>query len=92
MTSFNADQRGHYDFKHGFRLREGRVVVPRQQQRLYAELDSASLRVLAGGFGTRLLETMARDCAGLTERDFERIGPDVVAELRSLVAMVCGVV
>jgi hypothetical protein len=47
-------QRDHYDMKHGFMLKDGRVHVHEDQRGMFHDLDDQDMRDLCGGFGERI--------------------------------------
>jgi hypothetical protein len=93
LKQLDQRQRGYFDMKHGFRrTATGEPTVRDEQKELYADLDAGTVRVLSGGFGSHLLPLLERECARLTEQDFHKLGPAVVAELRELLSMINSVV
>ncbi|MCK2213030.1 hypothetical protein MF672_004350 [Actinomadura sp. ATCC 31491] len=90
LKKLDPHQRGHFDFKHGFWDRKKACpAVPDAQKDLYAPLPDHVMAALRNGFGENLTVILEREArAGkLKEADFEALGPEVVAELKGLLAL-----
>lgn len=85
-------QRGHYDMKTGFLQKNGKVAIHSEQKELFDGLDDESVRALGVGFGRDLLQMLEQRSGSLTEEDFSKLGPGVVAELQALLSMISRVV
>lgn len=92
VKRLSLTQRGHYDMKIGFRQRNGTFAIDGEQKELFNGLDEEIVRALGNGFGRDLLVMLERQCGSLTEEDFSKLGPGVVAELHELLSMISRVV
>jgi hypothetical protein len=87
-----AEQRAHFDVKHGFGRPQEPPRIPRSQRDLFADLPREVKLDLRGGFGDKLLPLLDEHASRLTVADFAALGPDVVAELRALLSVVESVI
>lgn len=92
VKRLSLTQRGHYDMKNGFRQKDGTFAIHSDQRRLFDGVDEEIVRALREGFGRGLLLILERQCGSLTEEDFSKLGPGVVAELHELLAKISRVV
>jgi hypothetical protein len=92
LSRLAPNQRGYLDMKSGFGPGDRPPTVPAEQRALYADLDRRVLLGLRGGFGRDLLQRLEAMSDGLSERDFHPLGPDIVPELRRMLATIVGVI
>ncbi|ROT32384.1 hypothetical protein EF879_12580 [Micromonospora sp. HM5-17] len=91
LKQLTPEQRAHYDMKHGFRKVDRSPEARDAFEKLFpAFVPPAPRTGLHDGFGNRLLDELHARRERLTEHDFAQLGPDVVAELRALLATVAG--
>ncbi|MDG4791838.1 hypothetical protein O7626_39170 [Micromonospora sp. WMMD1102] len=90
LKQLTPEQRGHYDMKHGFTKIHKSPDATRAHAELFPDLDHRTRSALHDGFGSDLLSRMHTCREALTEHDFAQLGPDVVAELRALLATIAG--
>jgi len=91
LKQLTPEQRAHYDMKHGFRRVDRSQETRDAFEKLFPTFVPPTPRTgLHDGFGDRLLDELHAHRERLTEDDFAQLGPDVVAELRELLATVAG--
>jgi|GEM_PF-2439939 len=90
LKRLTAEQRDHYDMKHGFKKVDRSAQVRSAFDELFNALDQETRTGLHDGFGSDLLERLHTHRAALTEHDFHQLGEEVVAELRALLATIAG--
>jgi hypothetical protein len=84
LTTFDANQRGYFDMKKGFKKRK----VIRPQRSLFQDIAPAVIIELEHGFGDKLLKLLAEHAGDLTEDDFRvDVGPKVPEEMRAFLVM-----
>ncbi len=84
LKSLASEQRGHLDFKNGFRMGANGPEVPASQASLFASVEAGDRARLVGGFGTKVLACVTTAEASLRPSDFDALGPNVRAELQHL--------
>ncbi|WP_445148364.1 hypothetical protein [Baekduia sp. Peel2402] len=84
LKGLTVDQRGHLDFKNGFRMGANGPEVPASQASLYASVSESDRVRLVGGFGSSALECVSTAEASLKPSDFATVAPNARAELEDL--------
>lgn len=88
LLAMRPDQRGHLDIKHGL---QDQLETDSEVAKLFADLPEAVREEWRTGFARRrrgMPAPIVPDGLVLTEQDFAELGPDVVSELRSVLAMI----
>lgn len=84
LKTLQPEQRGYYDIKKGFKLENGAVVIPPDQEELFAGVPETTRKQLVGGFGDSVLAQLEVIQLSRKPKDFTAIGPNVVPEIESL--------
>jgi hypothetical protein len=91
LKELSSDQRGVYDMKIGFGPASSSPKIPPKQIPIFANLSQQTLRGLRSGFGKNVAGCMTQMVGSLTERDFGGISASVVAEIRTLLQNIAGI-
>lgn len=92
LKKLDSDQRGYFDMKKGFAVKNSDPAIKPTQQALYAGISPAVVVALGEGFGMNILECLHKYRAGLKIEDFDRIGAGVAQEIETLLSVIESVV
>ncbi|NKE57242.1 hypothetical protein FXN61_10505 [Lentzea sp. PSKA42] len=92
LKKLNSDQRGYFDMKKGFAVKNSDPAIKPTQLALYAGISPVVVAALGEGFGVNILECLHRYRAGLKVEEFDRIGAGVAQEIETLLSVIESVV